>query len=235
MIPEVGSSDFCIASYGLCSICKTSTFESWEICAEWPRFLLMVVLEHDRDSIESAKQKGKGMAQDLLLLTTGQWGFELSEVPKFYQGPLHIFNGDQDWLVSLTLQEYIKQLVSNRITTVPYHVKICDCDNTRNSRDKDSLNLRGIRMCSDFDMCLQQPDLVHLHSLPGEGHLSAFCFNDKVHLDTLSSLFGSAGAVTEVSVDEILKRQDLAAVKSIGAPNTLSEGVQEDLQSPYIH
>lgn len=66
---------------------------------------------HCRDSIESAKQKGKGMAQDLLLIS-GDWGFELSDVQDVYQGSIHIFNGDQDLLVPLGLQQCIKKVVS---------------------------------------------------------------------------------------------------------------------------
>lgn len=31
---------------------------------------------------------------------------------------------------------------------------------------------------------------MHLHELPGEGHLSPFCHDDKGHRDTLSALFG---------------------------------------------
>jgi hypothetical protein len=52
------------------------------------------------------------MAQDLLLITH-DWGFELSDVQKSYQGPLHIFCGDQDMAVPLALQKCIKKLVSN--------------------------------------------------------------------------------------------------------------------------
>lgn len=58
----------------------------------------------------SAKQKGKGLAQDLLLISS-DWGFELSDVQDRYKGPLHIFNGDQDVLVPLGLQEIIKRQV----------------------------------------------------------------------------------------------------------------------------
>ncbi len=39
----------------------------------------------------------------------------------------------------------------------------------------------------------QIPELVHLHPLPGEGHLSAFCYNDKIHRETLTTLFGVSG------------------------------------------
>jgi len=39
----------------------------------------------------------------------------------------------------------------------------------------------------------QIPELVHLHPLPGEGHLSAFCYNNKIHRETLTTLFGVSG------------------------------------------
>ncbi|KAH8959526.1 hypothetical protein BDL97_06G081700 [Sphagnum fallax] len=64
----------------------------------------------ERDSIELAKQKGKGVAQDWLLLTH-DWGFELSEMLQVYQGPLHIFHGDLDWVVPLFFQQCINKLL----------------------------------------------------------------------------------------------------------------------------
>lgn len=112
-----------------------------------------------RDSIESAKQDGFGMAQDLQLLT-GDWGFGLSDVQRVYHGPLHIWQGDQDWLVPISLQRLIKKRI---------------------------------------------PDLVHLHELLGGGHLSPFCFNDKVHRDTLSVMFSKTRDSNEVSLTNVNK------------------------------
>ena len=63
-----------------------------------------------RDSVESMKQGGYGMAQDLQLIT-GHWGFEPSEIPPLYHGPWHIFQGSEDWLVSPSLQRLIKKEV----------------------------------------------------------------------------------------------------------------------------
>jgi hypothetical protein len=63
-----------------------------------------------RDSVESMKQGGCGMAQDLQLIT-GHWGFEPSEIPPLYHGPWHIFQGSEDWLVSPSLQRLIKKEV----------------------------------------------------------------------------------------------------------------------------
>ena len=63
-----------------------------------------------RDTIESAKQGGKGMAQDAILVCS-DWGFELSDVRDAYQGSIHIFNGDEDLMVPLALQRCIKRLV----------------------------------------------------------------------------------------------------------------------------
>ncbi len=56
------------------------------------------------------------MAQDWLLLTH-DWGFELSEMLQVYQGPLHIFHGDLDWVVPLFFQQCINKLVSNLVTS----------------------------------------------------------------------------------------------------------------------
>ncbi|CAK9229102.1 unnamed protein product [Sphagnum troendelagicum] len=105
----------------------------------------------ERDSIEPAKQKGKGVAHDWLLLTH-DWGFELSEMLQVYQGPLHIFHGDLHWVVPLFFQQCINKLL---------------------------------------------PGLMHLHILNGEGHYSAFHFNDRTHCITLDSLFGNAEVNTD--------------------------------------
>ncbi|XP_024393681.1 uncharacterized protein [Physcomitrium patens] len=142
----------------------------------------------ERDSIMSAKQKGKGLAQDLLLISS-DWGFELSDVQDRYKGPLHIFNGDQDVLVPLGLQEIIKR---------------------------------------------QLPDLVHLHALKGEGHLSAFCCNDKIHRDTLKCLFGSTSTIGE-DAGKLGKKSDDQEVK-VGSSiyETIKEGTSA-LQKPYLH
>ena len=64
--------------------------------------------------MESMKQGGYGMAQDLQLIT-GNWGFELSDIPPVYHGPCHIFQGTEDWCVSTSLQRLIKKAVSNHL------------------------------------------------------------------------------------------------------------------------
>ena len=66
---------------------------------------------HCSDSIESMKQNGYGMAQDLQLIT-GNWGFELLDIPPVYHGPLHIFQGTEDWMVSPSMQRLVKKNVS---------------------------------------------------------------------------------------------------------------------------
>lgn len=48
----------------------------------------------------------------------------------------------------------------------------------------------------------QVPQLVVLHELPGEGHLSPFCFNEKGHRDTLTALFWEAEASSELLSDD---------------------------------
>jgi len=65
-----------------------------------------------RDNIESAKQKYFGFGHDLYLITH-HWGFEITDVPKVFHGPLHIWNGDEDSLVPINLQKCIKKLVSS--------------------------------------------------------------------------------------------------------------------------
>lgn len=62
-----------------------------------------------RDSIEAMKQNGFGMAEDLHLIT-GDWGFELSEVPRVYHGPFHKWQGGEDWCVAPSLQRLIKKI-----------------------------------------------------------------------------------------------------------------------------
>lgn len=49
----------------------------------------------------------------------------------------------------------------------------------------------------------QAPELVQLHELPREGHLSSFCYNDKTHRDTLSALFGSTQDTHEASLADV--------------------------------
>jgi hypothetical protein len=49
----------------------------------------------------------------------------------------------------------------------------------------------------------QLPELVHLHSVAGEGHFSAFCYNDKILHETLMTLFRVSGLAPaeEVSLE----------------------------------
>lgn len=109
-----------------------------------------------RDTQESLKQSGFGLAQDLHLVTS-DWGFEPADVTCVYHGPFHIWHGDEDNLVPITLQRMIKNLV---------------------------------------------PQLVVLHELPGEGHLSPFCFNEKGHRDTLTALFWETEASSKLLSDD---------------------------------
>ncbi len=44
----------------------------------------------------------------------------------------------------------------------------------------------------------------------GEGHLSAFRFNEKIHRETLTTLFGVSGVTTKgVDCDEVVKNTKL--------------------------
>jgi hypothetical protein len=70
-----------------------------------------------RDNLESAKQMYFGLGCNLCLITR-DWGFEITDLPKVYQGPLHIWNGDQDLLVNIDLQRCIKKLFSSNSSFV---------------------------------------------------------------------------------------------------------------------
>lgn len=152
-----------------------------------------------RDSIESAKQDGFGMAQDLQLLT-GDWGFGLSDVQRVYHGPLHIWQGDQDWLVPISLQRLIKK----RVSELPFIYLSLQCINYP---VQTYVIASAIPHLSAYLVMYQWqiPDLVHLHELLGEGHLSPFCFNDKVHRDTLSVMFSKTRDSNEVSLTNVNK------------------------------
>ena len=63
-------------------------------------------------------------------------------------------------------------------------------------------------------MNVQLPDLVHLHDVKGEGHISAFCYNNKIHRETLEYLFGVAGATGKIDENQLYVRlEDQAEVK----------------------
>ena len=73
-----------------------------------------------------------------------RWGFELEEIRDF-EGPIHIWQGTDDWLVPVGLQRWVAS---------------------------------------------QLPDIVQLHELAGEGHMSWFCFNEENHRTVLTAAFG---------------------------------------------
>lgn len=82
---------------------------------------------------------------------------------------------------------------------------------------------------------VQVPDLVHLHSLEGEGHISAFCCNDKIHRETLECLFGGAGNIGESDANrQAVKSDDQDAQGGNVGTETIQEGVSA-LDAPYIH
>lgn len=72
---------------------------------------------------------------------------------------------------------------------------------------------------------MQVPDLVHLHELEGEGHISAFCFNDKIHRETLECLLGGATDVGEVEASSL---EDSNVTEALKAGTSAQD-------SPYIH
>lgn len=98
-----------------------------------------------RDNLESlaAGGHGAGMAKDLQLFH-GSWKFEPSDVGGVFEGPIHIWQGTDDWLVPLGIQQWARN---------------------------------------------QLPNVVTLHELPGEGHLSWFCDKPENHRAVLSVLF----------------------------------------------
>jgi len=81
---------------------------------------------------------------------------------------------------------------------------------------------------------LQVPDLVHLHALKGEGHLSAFCYNDKIHRETLECLFGGGETVGEIGKANELDMKIGVQEGSTTVTDTLQAGVAA-LDEPYIH
>lgn len=88
-------------------------------------------------------------------------------------------------------------------------------------------------------MDVQVPDLVHLHELKGEGHLSPFCFNNKNQRATLQCLFGNPGGVGEAGVDELQAvRQDEKKLTSGEGEETWTQALKADpeaLTTPYLH
>jgi len=73
---------------------------------------------------------------------------------------------------------------------------------------------------------------VHLHSLEGEGHISAFCYNDKIHRQTLECLFGVAGTIGEMEANKL----DVKSEAQDGT--TITDALQAGasaLDAPYIH
>lgn len=88
-------------------------------------------------------------------------------------------------------------------------------------------------------VCVQLPDLVHLHELKGEGHLSPFCFNNKNQRATLQCLFGNPGGIGEVGVDELQAvPQDPKNLIPGEGEETLTQALKADaeaLSTPYLH
>lgn len=83
---------------------------------------------------------------------------------------------------------------------------------------------------------MQVPDLVHLHGLEGEGHISAFCYNDKIHRETLDCLFGGAGTIKEMDTSKLEMKSGAQDVQGAGSAitETLKAGTSA-LDAPYIH
>jgi hypothetical protein len=65
---------------------------------------------------------------------------------------------------------------------------------------------------------------VHLHELPGEGHLTPFCNNDKGHRDTLSALFG----MMQDTQHEVSQEDDNKALEN-SAHTQAFEGVDDEI------
>ncbi|XP_002974667.2 uncharacterized protein LOC9637429 [Selaginella moellendorffii] len=75
-----------------------------------------------KDNLESITfNQGAGLAKDLELLCSCDWGFELDEVGRCFEGPIHIWQGSDDRLVSLELQRWIK-------STLPQTVELHELD-----------------------------------------------------------------------------------------------------------
>lgn len=169
--------------------------------------------------MESAKQKGKGMAQDLLMISSN-WGFELSDVQDVYEGSIHIFQGVEDNLVPASLQRYIKNIVS---VFLDGHCILKTLQIV--------LLIYPFLTIFIFQLCVQVPDLVHLHELEGEGHISAFCNNDQIHRETLECLFGGASDIGEVEASSLDMKS--GGVEDSHVTEALKAGTSA-LDSPYI-
>lgn len=70
-----------------------------------------------RDNLESlaAGGHGAGMAKDLQLFH-GSWKFEPADIAEGYKGPIHIWQGTDDWLVPLGLQQWVANQVPQTVT-----------------------------------------------------------------------------------------------------------------------
>jgi hypothetical protein len=86
---------------------------------------------------------------------------------------------------------------------------------------------------------VQVPDLVHLHDLQGEGHISAFCYNDKIHRETFQCLFGGAGTIGETDAEKLdMGGENQAGDQEVQGGGVIFETIKEGtsaLNAPYLH
>lgn len=54
------------------------------------------------------------MAKDLAIVSS-DWGFEVAEIPKLFKGQILVWQGDEDWLVPLKLQQWIKSQIPDAV------------------------------------------------------------------------------------------------------------------------
>jgi hypothetical protein len=85
-------------------------------------------------------------------------------------------------------------------------------------------------------LLVQLPDLVQLHDVEGEGHISAFCYNDKIHRKTLECLFEVAGTTGKIDETQLhMRLEDLPEEKLGGSivSGTIIKGPGTALNAPY--
>lgn len=74
-----------------------------------------------RDRLESLrKHKGFGMAKDFELMNKG-WDFEIAEVGEMFKRKIHIWQGDEDRLVPVSMQQWIQKQLPGTVKLQELH------------------------------------------------------------------------------------------------------------------
>eukprot|EP00249_Psilotum_nudum_P011405 c23153_g1_i1 orf=192-1130(+) len=73
-------------------------------CAQRPGVMEQMASDYN----EAMAYSNYGVAKDLQLMI-GNWGFEPEEIDKIFKGKIHIWQGDNDWLVPLKMQQWVQK------------------------------------------------------------------------------------------------------------------------------